>query len=435
MNGRGVDHLIGVGQGLIAAAERFAMECHFVQNVDELLSSGLLDTLHDELVLIKGARQFNFERLSEHLALKVHETTLEINLEALVDNLNYYRGFMKPEVKMVCMVKASAYGSGAIEVAKTLQDHRVDYLAVAVADEGVDLRKAGITANIIVMNPEMSTFETLFEYDLEPEVYSFKLLDAMVRAAEHAGVTNFPIHIKLDTGMHRLGFNPEVDMPALIDRIKGQSAVIPRSVFSHFVGSDEECFDDFSTMQFECFDRASRKLQAAFPHKILRHICNSAGIERFPERHLDMVRLGLGLYGIDPVGNRVLHNVATLRTTILQIRNVPAVDTVGYSRKGVLNRQSRIAAIPIGYADGLNRHLGRGNAYCLVKGQPAPYVGNICMDVCMIDVTDIDCTEGDSVEIFGDNLPITILSDKLGTIPYEILTSVSERVKRVYYQG
>lgn len=435
VNGRGVDHLIGVGQGLIAAAERFAMECHFVQNVDELLSSGLLDTLHDELVLIKGARQFNFERLSEHLALKVHETTLEINLEALVDNLNYYRGFMKPEVKMVCMVKASAYGSGAIEVAKTLQDHRVDYLAVAVADEGVDLRKAGITANIIVMNPEMSTFETLFEYDLEPEVYSFKLLDAMVRAAEHAGVTNFPIHIKLDTGMHRLGFNPEVDMPALIDRIKGQSAVIPRSVFSHFVGSDEVCFDDFSTMQFECFDRASRKLQAAFPHKILRHICNSAGIERFPERHLDMVRLGLGLYGIDPVGNRVLHNVATLRTTILQIRNVPAVDTVGYSRKGVLNRQSRIAAIPIGYADGLNRHLGRGNAYCLVKGQPAPYVGNICMDVCMIDVTDIDCTEGDSVEIFGDNLPITILSDKLGTIPYEILTSVSERVKRVYYQG
>lgn len=237
VNGRGVDHLIGVGQGLLAAAERFAMECHFVQNVDELLSSGLLDTLHDELVLIKGARQFNFERLSEHLALKVHETTLEINLEALVDNLNYYRGFMKPEVKMVCMVKASAYGSGAIEVAKTLQDHRVDYLAVAVADEGVDLRKAGITANIIVMNPEMSTFETLFEYDLEPEVYSFKLLDAMVRAAEHAGVTNFPIHIKLDTGMHRLGFNPEVDMPALIDRIKGQSAVIPRSVFLISLGA------------------------------------------------------------------------------------------------------------------------------------------------------------------------------------------------------
>lgn len=320
-----------------------------------------------------------------------------------------------------------------MEVAKTLQDRGVDFLAVAVADEGADLRKAGITGNVIVMNPEMSSFDTLFAYNLEPEVYSFGLLEALIRAARKEGITHFPIHVKFDTGMHRLGFNPDTDLPRLIDRLRHQDALLPRSVFSHFVGSDSPEFDDFSRRQFERFDNASRQLQAAFPHHILRHVCNSAGIERFPERHLDMVRLGLGLYGVDPIDNRVLHNVATLRTTILQIRDVPAGDTVGYSRRTQLTRRSRIAALPIGYADGLNRHLGNRGGYCLVNGQRADYVGNICMDVCMIDVTDIDCREGDSVEIFGDNLPVSELSDRLGTIPYEILTGVSERVKRVYF--
>lgn len=431
---RGVDRLIGVGPELTAAAARFPMEARFFQTTDELLRSGLLDTLRDELVLVKGARAFHFERITERLALKVHETTLEVNLAALVDNLNYYRSFMRPDTRMVCMVKASAYGTGAVEVAKTLQDHRVDYLAVAVADEGVVLRQAGITTGILIMNPEMSALDTLFAYDLEPEVYSFRLLDALIHAAERAGVAHFPVHVKLDTGMHRLGFDPERDVPALIDRMRGQDAVVVRSVFSHFAGSDEDRFDDFSAEQFDRFDRASRALQAAFPHRILRHICNSAGIERFPERHLDMVRLGLGLYGVAPYGNRLLHTVATLRTTILQIRDVAPTDTVGYSRRGRLDRPSRIAAIPIGYADGLDRHLGCGHAYCLVHGQRAPYVGNICMDVCMIDVTDIDCREGDAVEIFGEHLPVTELSDRLDTIPYEVLTSVSERVKRVYFQ-
>ena len=341
---------------------------------------------------------------------------------------------MKPETKLTCMVKASAYGAGSVEIAKTLQERGVDYLAVAVADEGAELRRAGITAGIIVMNPEMSAFGTLFEYELEPEIYSFNLLDALIRAARRQGITDFPVHLKLDTGMHRLGFNPKTDIPVLIDRLSHQRALIPRSVFSHFVGADSDSFDEFSEKQFKLFDEASRTLQAAFPHKILRHICNSAGIERFPERHLDMVRLGLGLYGIDPIDNRVLHNVATLRTTILQIRDVPAGDSIGYSRKTVLDRPSRIAAIPIGYADGLNRHLGNRRGYCLVNGQKADYVGNICMDVCMIDVTDIPCHEGDSVEIFGDDLPVTVLSDLLGTIPYEVLTSVSNRVKRVYFQ-
>ncbi len=434
VNRRKVDRIIGVGPDIMAQSQRFHMDKMFFVSSEALLQSGMLDKLSNEVILLKGSRKFNFEAISEHLSLKVHETTLEVNLEAIVRNLNYYRSFMKPETKMVCMVKASAYGAGAVEIAKTLQDHRVDYLAVAVADEGADLRKAGITGNIIIMNPEMSTFNMLFQYDLEPEVYSFALLEALIKAAEKEGITNFPVHLKLDTGMHRLGFDPEHDLPALIDRLQHQTALLPRSVFSHFVGSDSPDFDAFSAHQFELFDKASRQLQEAFPYKILRHICNSAGIERFPERHLDMVRLGLGLYGIDPIDNRVLNNVTTLKTTILQIHEVSPEDTVGYSRRGHLTRKSRIAAIPIGYADGLDRHLGCGHCYCLVNGQKAPYVGNICMDVCMIDVTDIDCKEGDTVEIFGDHLPVTVLSDVLGTIPYEVLTSVSERVKRVYFQ-
>lgn len=434
VNRRKVDRIIGVGPDIMAQSQRFHMDKMFFVSSEALLQSGMLDKLSNEVILLKGSRKFNFEAISEHLSLKVHETTLEVNLEAIVRNLNYYRSFMKPETKMVCMVKASAYGAGSVEIAKTLQDHRVDYLAVAVADEGADLRKAGITGNIIIMNPEMSTFNMLFQYDLEPEVYSFALLEALIKAAEKEGITNFPVHLKLDTGMHRLGFDPEHDLPALIDRLQHQTALLPRSVFSHFVGSDSPDFDAFSAHQFELFDKASRQLQEAFPYKILRHICNSAGIERFPERHLDMVRLGLGLYGIDPIDNRVLNNVTTLKTTILQIHEISPEDTVGYSRRGHLTRKSRIAAIPIGYADGLDRHLGCGHCYCLVNGQKAPYVGNICMDVCMIDVTDIDCKEGDTVEIFGDHLPVTVLSDVLGTIPYEVLTSVSERVKRVYFQ-
>ena len=434
VNRRKVDRIIGVGPDIMAQSQRFHMDKMFFVSSEALLQSGMLDKLSNEVILLKGSRKFNFEAISEHLSLKVHETTLEVNLEAIVRNLNYYRSFMKPETKMVCMVKASAYGAGSVEIAKTLQDHRVDYLAVAVADEGADLRKAGITGNIIIMNPEMSTFNMLFQYDLEPEVYSFALLEALIKAAEKEGITNFPVHLKLDTGMHRLGFDPEHDLPALIDRLQHQTALLPRSVFSHFVGSDSPDFDVFSAHQFELFDKASRQLQEAFPYKILRHICNSAGIERFPERHLDMVRLGLGLYGIDPIDNRVLNNVTTLKTTILQIHEVSPEDTVGYSRRGHLTRKSRIAAIPIGYADGLDRHLGCGHCYCLVNGQKASYVGNICMDVCMIDVTDIDCKEGDTVEIFGDHLPVTVLSDVLGTIPYGVLTSVSERVKRVYFQ-
>ena len=445
---RGVTKFIGIGKEIkrILAAEgggQIAGDqiaklpgtvAFFFEDVEEFLRSEVFKGLRNEIVLIKGARDFGFDQITEMLEQKVHETILEVNLNAVVENLNHFRSYMKPDTKIICMVKADAYGAGAVEVSKTLQDHRVDYLAVAVADEGVTLRKNGITSNIMIMNPEMTAFKTMFDYDLEPEVYSFRIMDALIKAAEKEGITNYPVHIKLDTGMHRLGFDPVQDIDEVINRLKHQNAIIPRSVFSHFVGSDSDDFDTFSAHQFELFDTASKKLQSAFEHKILRHICNSAGIEHFPERQLDACRLGIGLYGVDSRDNHIINTVSTLKTTILQLRHVPKDETVGYSRKGVLTRDSVIAAIPIGYADGLNRHLGRGKGYCLVNGQKAPYVGNICMDVALIDVTDIPCKEGDTVEIFGEHLPVTVLSDILDTIPYEVLTGVSNRVKKVYYQ-
>ena len=434
IHSRGVDKLIGVGEDIASSSSRFELEKYFFRSTTELLNSGLLNQLHDEIVLIKGSRTFQFDKITDLLELKVHETTLEINLNALVANLNYYRNKLKPDTKIVCMVKASAYGAGSYEIAKTLEDQRVNYLAVAVADEGSELRKAGITSSIIIMNPEQTAFKTLFDYKLEPEVYSFHLLEELIKAAEREGITNFPIHIKIDTGMHRLGFAP-AEIPRLVERLHKQTSVIPRSVFSHLVGSDTERLDTFTRRQIEVFEAAAAQLQEGFSFKIIRHICNTAGIQRYPGAQFEMVRLGIGLYGVDPFTNEMLHNISTLRSTILQIHDVPKEETVGYGRKGILERDSRIAAVPIGYADGLNRHLGNGRGYCLVNGKKAPYVGNICMDVCMIDVTDIDCREGDKVIIFGDDLPVTVLSDLLDTIPYEVLTSVSNRVKRVYFQG
>ena len=433
---RGIKKFIGIGSALMRQQEVFdgVEERYFFENVADFINSKVFNSLADEVILLKGARSFGFDQLTELLVKKVHETVLEVNLNAVVDNLNWYRSFLKPETKLVCMIKADAYGAGAVEIAKTLEEHRVDYLAVAVADEGATLRRNGIKSNIMIMNPEMSSFKTLFDYELEPEIYSFRLLDALIKAAEKEGITGYPVHIKFDTGMHRLGFNPRTDIAQLIEKLRHQNALIPRSVFSHFVGSDNNDFDSFSAEQFKLFDEGSKLLQSAFSHRILRHIDNSAGIEHFPERQLDMCRLGLGLYGINPRNNEIINNVSTLKTTILQMRNVPKGETVGYSRRGVIEKDSVIAAIPIGYADGLNRKLGNRNCYCLVNGQKADYVGNICMDVALIDVTGIDCEEGDSVEIFGDNLPVTILSNVLETIPYEVLTTVSNRVKRVYFQ-
>ncbi len=433
---RKINKFIGIGKEINSQAEKFKslnIECHFFDNTTEFIASPAIKGLQNECILIKGSRSFHFEDVTEALEKKVHQTILEVNLRALRDNLNNYRNNLERETKVVCMVKASAYGSGALEVGRTLQECNVDYLAVAVADEGAELRKEGITTGIIVMNPEPSSYKALFDNKLEPEVYSFGMLKSLVQAACHEGITDYPVHIKIDTGMHRLGFLPE-EVPALIEELKRQTALTPRSVFSHFAGSDSTLFDDFTQEQVSRFEKAANMLQSAFSHKILRHICNSAGAERFTNVQYDMVRLGIGLYGISPIGeNSKMQPISTLRTIILQIHDVPANETVGYSRKGVLGRDSRIAALPIGYADGLNRKLGNGNGYCIVNGKKAPYIGNICMDVCMIDVTDIDCKEGDNVEIFGPALPVTTIADRLDTIPYEVLTSVSNRIKRVYY--
>lgn len=433
---RKIEKFIGIGKDINSQASKFKksdIECHFFNTTEELLTSHILRDMHDECILIKGSRSFHFEDVSEALEKKVHQTILEVNLNALRDNLNYYRNNLSPSTKTICMVKASAYGAGAHEVGLTLQECNADYLAVAVADEGAELRKKGITTGIIVMNPEPSSFRTLFDNKLEPEVFSFGMLKSLIHAACHEGITDYPIHIKIDTGMHRLGFLPE-EIPTLIEILKQQSALTPRSVFSHLAGSDSPQLDSFTKTQIERFNTAAEKLQEAFAHKILRHICNSAGAERFTEAQYDMVRLGIGLYGISPIGeNSNLRPISTLKTIILQIHDVPASETVGYSRKGTLSRDSRIAALPIGYADGLNRKLGNSKGYCIINGKQAPYIGNICMDVCMVDVTDIDCCEGDIVEIFGNNLPVTTIAEWLDTIPYEVLTSVSDRIKRVYY--
>ena len=436
LEARKIEKFIGIGKDINSQAAKFKksnIECHFFNSTEELLSSHILNGMHDECILIKGSRSFHFEDVSEALEKKVHQTILEVNLSALRDNLNHYRNNLLPSTKTICMVKASAYGAGALEVGRTLQECNTDYLAVAVADEGAELRKEGITTGIIVMNPEPSSYRTLFDNKLEPEVYSFGMLKSLIHAACHEGITDYPIHIKIDTGMHRLGFLPE-EIPALIEALKRQSALTPRSVFSHFAGSDSPMFDEFTRTQQKRFNKAADELQEAFKHKILRHICNSAGAERFTEAQHDMVRLGLGLYGISPIEeDTALRPISTLKTIILQIHDVPADETVGYSRKGTLTRNSRIAALPIGYADGLNRRLGNGKGYCIINGKKAPYIGNICMDVCMVDVTDIDCKEGDIVEIFGKELPVSTIAEWLETIPYEVLTSVSNRIKRVYY--
>lgn len=431
---RNVSRLIGIGKEVKEYSSVFSkdLEKEFYSNTEEFISSPSIRTFRNELILLKGSRHYHFEQISELLEKKVHETILEVNLSAIIHNFNLYRSMLKPETKMVCMVKASGYGSGAHELVKTLQEHHCDYLAVAVADEGVSLRKEGVTIPIMVMNPEFSSLNTLFNYNLEPEIYSFRLLDVMIRETERRGIISYPIHIKIDTGMHRLGFQPH-DMPTLCERLKKQNGVHVRSVFSHLAGSDSYIHDDFTHEQIRKFRQAAATLEAGLEHHIIKHILNTAGIERFPEYQMDMVRLGIGLYGVSASGINGLRTVSTLKTTILQIQHVPAGDSIGYSRRSYVERDSRIAIIPIGYADGLDRHFSNGHGEVVIHGKRCPIIGNICMDACMIDVTDCDAQEGDTVIVFGEELPVTELSDRLKTIPYEVLTSVSPRVKKIYY--
>ncbi|MDR1120576.1 MAG: bifunctional UDP-N-acetylmuramoyl-tripeptide:D-alanyl-D-alanine ligase/alanine racemase [Dysgonamonadaceae bacterium] len=431
---KGVQRMIGIGKSLTEHAGLFALEKTFYPSTTDFLQSIDISTyFSSEIILLKGSRTFQFEKISAQLEAKVHETILEVNLDAIVYNFNYFRSKLYPSTKIVCMIKAFGYGIGSYELAKTLQSQRCDYLAVAVADEGAELRNQGISTPIIVMNPEMNSFNALFQHNLEPEIYNFRLLYAFVREAERRGITSYPVHIKLDTGMHRLGFSPE-DADELILCLKAQKSIKVRSVFSHLVGSDEEDLDDYTVQQIDIFNAVAGKITQALSYPVLRHILNSAGIERFPQYQMDMVRLGIGLYGISIVPGQSLQSVATLRSTILQIRTSKTGETVGYNRKGVLQRDSRIACVPIGYADGLDRHLSNGVGAFSVQGVRCPILGNISMDVTLIDVTDTTAQEGDAVVIFGKEIPVTSIAEKLDTIPYEILTSISPRVKRVYFR-
>lgn len=427
-----VDLLIGIGDDIARYSGLFGCSTIFFRTTADMLRSLSLSKFAHATVLIKGCRSFGFERVSGALERQTHTTVLEVNLDALTHNLNHFRGLLQSNVKMMVMVKASSYGSGAADVASLLAHERVDYLAVAFADEGIALREAGITLPIVVLNSDPGSFGAMILHHLEPEIYSFSSLRTFADEVSRMGETAYPAHIKLDTGMHRLGFTPaEVDR--LIAEIGRHQNISVVSVFTHFAASDEPQHDHFTQMQLDTFDKASRRIVEALPdHKILRHICNSAAIERFPEAHYDMVRLGIGIYGLSSTDQDKLQTVSVLRSSVVQVKEIPAGDTIGYGRHGHADTPLRTATIPIGYADGLNRRLGRGHASFMVGDVLCPTIGNICMDTCMLDVTGTDVKEGDSVVIFGENPSIITLAEQLGTIPYEILTSVSTRVKRIY---
>jgi alanine racemase len=430
-----VERVIGIGHDISAIDYLFSdFESEFYPSTEEFIKLFDNKNFKDEIVLIKGSRSFHFERISQLLVKKVHETILEVNLDAVVHNYNTYRSMLAGKTKMIAMVKAFGYGVGSLELAKTLQNYGCEYLAVAVADEGEELRKEGISVPLMVMNPELSSFNLLFEYLLEPEVYNFQLLDALIKESARRGFISFPIHVKTDTGMHRLGFDIE-DIPLVCDKIKRQSGLKIRSVFTHLAGSDDPALDDYTRYQLDTFKEISSRMEKELGHPVLKHVLNSAGIERFTDYQMDMVRLGISLYGISASGAvKDLRSVCSLKTVVLQTRKLKIGDTVGYGRHGVLKRDSTIAVIPIGYADGYDRRLGNGVGEVLIRGKRCPTVGNICMDTCMIDVTDIEAKEGDEVFIFNEHLTVSEIADKLNTIPYEILTSVSPRVKRIYYR-
>ena len=387
---------------------------------------------------VMRALGYDEETITARILQQTHETVLKVNLSALVDNVRYFRSKLKPTTKLTCMVKAFAYGAGSVEVSKALQaSGLVDYLAVAVADEGVELRRAGITLPIIIMDPEVAAMDIILENNLEPNVYSHQSLKTVIAAVEAKGLEHYPIHIKIDSGMHRLGFYKE-DMPWLIDRLNHQKAVSVRSVFSHLAGSDEAQFDDFTLQQIKYFDSCAEELKKGLtansqePIAIIKHICNSAGIERFSDFQFDMCRLGIGLYGFSFAGAQ-LRNVCTLETTILSVKTVKAGETIGYGRHTTLTEDRTIAVIPIGYADGFDRRFSNYGGSVWVRGKRCPVVGNVCMDQAMVDVTGADARPGDVVEVFGEHMPLQELADKLGTITYEILTSVSRRVQRIYF--
>ncbi|MCF8280298.1 MAG: bifunctional UDP-N-acetylmuramoyl-tripeptide:D-alanyl-D-alanine ligase/alanine racemase [Bacteroidales bacterium] len=444
-----IDRLIGIGGqvGQVKKELPVGFDARFYPTTQAFLDDFQQLTFRDEVVLLKGARQFEFERIANQLAIKFHKTVLEVNLGALLNNLRVYQSQLGPGTKMMVMVKAGAYGSGSTEVAKLLEFQNVDYLGVAYADEGVALRKAGIQLPIMVMNPEEATFEALVRYRLEPEVYSLGLLrnfqgfleNHFHQKSEKEIAPAQPIHLKFDTGMHRLGFE-EQDLEALLKLLKPSSDApffTVKTIFSHLAASEAPAHDEFTREQFARFKKMYDHLAEGLGYQPMRHILNSGGIVRFPEQQLEMVRLGIGLYGVDSSGllQDRLQTVNTLKATISQIKTVAVGETVGYGRLGKAQRPMRIATLSLGYADGLLRRAGNGQFSVLINGHRAPIIGNVCMDMTMADVTDIpDAVEGDASVIFGKELPVQELAASLGTIPYEIFTTISERVKRVYVQ-
>ena len=428
---RNVNLFIGIGTAMQKYKPLFPKNSLFFADTSEFIRNFRSLDFSQQIILVKGARQFTFERITSLLEKKVHETVFEINLNAMVHNLNVYRNKLKKGVKLMGMVKAFSYGAGSYEIAKVMEYNRVDYLAVAYADEGVALRKAGIKTPIMVMNPEPVAFDSIIQHNLEPEVYNFFMLDQLLKACNGQEMS---IHIEVDTGMKRLGFD-EHDLDQLIDLIHQNNNLRVKSIFSHLAASDEKKHDLFTHEQIQKFERMGNKIKAAFNYPILQHILNSGGIARFPEAQFDMVRLGIGLYGIDPAEklNKQLQPIGTLKTVISQIRTIKSHETIGYSRKGNVQRDSQIAIVAIGYADGLNRRLGNGKGYMMISGHKAPIVGSICMDMTMIDVTGINCREGDEVLVLGKDIDINEIAGKIGTIPYEVLTGISQRVKRVYF--
>jgi alanine racemase len=433
-----IDRLIGVGKAISRQKDKFNLEKTFYNSTADFVKDFPFSEFHDETILLKGARIFKFEKIGKALQQKAHETVLEINLNGLVHNLNYYRSLLNPETKLMAMVKAFSYGSGSYEIANILQYHQVDYLSVAYTDEGVELRKAGITMPIMVMNPEEQSFDAMLKYDLEAEIYSFRILglyeDALARNFKDTDKKGY-VHIKLDTGMHRLGFE-NADLPELGDRLKGNHNLTVKSIFSHLAASEDAEQDDFTRQQFSSFKKMCSVIQEKLDYPIMRHILNSAGISRFRDAQFEMVRLGIGLYGVawNETEQNLLQNVSTLKTVISQIKKIPKGESIGYGRKWFAKKDMIIATIPIGYADGLNRKLSNGRGKLFVNGYFAEIVGNVCMDMCMIDITGIPANEGDDVIVFGPEIPISEFAASMETIPYEVLTSVSRRVKRVYYQ-
>ena len=433
LSASGVERLIGIGSAIHAAGDIFSMEKQFFSSTGEFLKQIRRVKLSQAALLIKGARDFRFEEISEALQEKAHQTILEINLNALVENLNIFRGRLLPGTKIMVMVKAFSYGSGDVEIARLLQYNRVDYLAVAVTDEGKELREGGITLPIIVMNPEQHSFQQMIDYRLEPNLYSVELAGQFYRTAALNAVRDFPVHLKIDTGMNRLGLKSEEEVAGVVASCRVHSVLRVQSLFSHLAASDDPAMDQFTLGQIRRFRELGDLAAGMLEYPVMRHILNSAGIERFGDYQFDMVRLGIGLYGVSATG-LPLKPISRLKSTLSQIKEVLPGETVGYNRSGVVVRPSRIAVVPVGYADGLDRRLGNGNGMVAIRGSMAPLIGNICMDMCMVDVTDVACESGDEAEFFGERIPVSEVAERAGTIPYEILTGISQRVKRIYIQ-